>query len=177
MLFKGVGHLLDFGFEVLDFLGVVFAGRGLDFPKPGNFELEGQDFVLVVLDVIAHFLNRLLLLVLDLFYPLTQSLFFLFQLIVCVVEVFVLPLYFLALFGENYVFCLFSLLVPDGLVELGVCPSELLGNSFELFTQFVDRLLEVVPFPLELFEPFRQLLHLSYFHTVFCRLVSFLLER
>ncbi len=116
MFFEGISHVLDFFLEFFYFFEVVFGGGGFGLLESGDFEFEGEEFVLVVLDVVGQFVDGFRFFVLGQFHTLVEAFLFPFQFVERLTEVFVLAIEVFAPFAQDYVLCLLPFLIPDGFV-------------------------------------------------------------
>jgi hypothetical protein len=113
---EGISHVLNFFLEFFYFFEVVFGGGGFGLLESGDFEFEGEEFVLVVLDVVGQFVDSFRFFILGQFQAFVEALFFSFQFVKRLTEVFVLAIEVFAPFAQDYVLRLFTLLIPDGFV-------------------------------------------------------------
>ncbi len=116
VFFEGISHVLDFFLEFFDFFEVVFGGGGFGLLESGDFEFEGEEFVLVVLDVVGEFVDGFGFFILGQFETLVEALLFPFQFVKRLTEVFVLAIEVFTFFAQDYVLRLFPFLIADGFV-------------------------------------------------------------
>ena len=81
VLLEGIGHVLDFFLQFFNFFEVVFGGGGFGLLEAGEFEFEGEHFVLVLLEVVSEFVDGFGLLVLAQFEPFVEPFLFPFHFI------------------------------------------------------------------------------------------------